>query len=253
MARLNRFRRCKHCGKEFPVTGETEQALCDACRRFARQESVIRDRTCTVCGAVFPGGPSAKYCSRCRADRKRERDRERRRSGPARKLGSEQTCARCGEKYILTAGTQRYCPSCSKEAILENRRPKKREYQKNYDPDHEKRNALKDGVRLCVICGEPIWGDRQKLPVNTCSAECEKKRDSLKQASADLKRGKRKTLDTPRRAPDLPVSGVPGVTARRKGKPWQAQVNGHYIGVFDSIEEASEAIVQYKATKTGEA
>ena len=248
MARRERYRRCKRCGKTFPAIGHTERALCDACRKIAKQESVIRDRTCIICGAVFPGGPSAKYCPSCRLEQRRKREREYNRRGSARKLGSEQVCERCGAPYILTGGLQRYCPACADEAIRENRRPKKLVYQKTYDPDHEKRNALKDGSRLCVICGAPILGDRQKLAVNTCSEECERKRDNLDQAKADLKRGRRKGIGTPVRAPDLPNSGVVGVTARRKGKPWQAQYRQHYIGVFDTVEEAAAAIEAYKAS-----
>ena len=249
MARRERFRRCKRCGAEFPVTGHTERVLCDVCRTRSKQESVVRDRTCSICGAVFPGGPAAKYCPRCRLDKQRAREREYRRRGASRQIGSEQICERCGDKYILAGGLQRYCPACSQVAVAENRRPKKREYQRGYDPDHVKRNALKDGARLCVICGQPIRGDRQRRNVNTCSDACARKRGSLDQAKADLKRGKRKTVGAPRRTPDLPDSGVVGVTARRRGKLWQAQYKGHYIGVFDTVEEAAAALDSYKKQK----
>lgn len=246
--RAERIRRCKRCGKEFPAPSETERTLCDGCRKIAKQESVIRDRTCTVCGAVFPGGPRAKYCPSCKIEKRRETNRRHKKTGTARKLGSIQRCERCGAEYILDAGTQRYCKSCSAEAIRENRRPKKREYQKDYDPDHAKRRGLKEGVRLCAICGEPIPRARAEAGcVITCSDACDKIRRSRSQAEADVKRGRRKTTDIPRRAPDLPESGVVGVTARRTGKPWQAQYRKHYIGVYDTVEAAAAAIEDYKS------
>ena len=36
-----------------------------------------------------------------------------------------------------------------------------------------------------------------------------------------------------------------GVTARRNGK-WQAAYKGHYIGIFDDIPSANEAIIKYR-------
>ena len=144
---------------------------------------------CAQCGAAFQGGPSARWCPACRLERRRARDREYKRRGPARKLGSVQICERCGGEYILDAGLQRYCPGCAEEAVRENRLPKKRIAQRAYDPDHAKRNANKVGIRLCVICGAPILGDRAQLPVVTCSEGCNRIRKQRLQAEADGKRG----------------------------------------------------------------
>ena len=193
MARAERVRRCRRCGAEFPAPTETERTLCDACRKAVRRESVIRDRACTVCGVSFPGGPSAKYCPRCRVEKRREADRRHKKHGTARPLGSIQKCERCGAEYTLDGGAQRYCKACSEEAIRENRRPKKLAYQKAYDPGHAKRRAAMEGVRLCAICGEPIQGERAKQPFVTCSDACDRTRRSRLQAEADRKRGKRKS------------------------------------------------------------
>jgi len=159
------------------------------------------------------------------------------------------TCERCGGEYILTGGQQRYCKACSDEAIRENRRPKKREYQKDYDPGHKKRRAAKEGVRLCVICGEPITGDRAKTPTITCGDACDAERRRLLQNDADIKRGRRHMPADQRYDSGLPKSGVVGVTARRSGKPWQATYKHQYLGVFDTIEEAVAAIAARKAAE----
>lgn len=192
MARSERVRRCKMCGAEFPAPSKTERVLCDTCRKEAKRATVVRERVCVQCGAAFPGGPSAKWCPACRIERQRQRDREYKRRGPVRQLGSTQVCERCGAEYKLEGGLQRYCPACSEDAVRENRLPKKREYQRDYDPGRDRRRALKAGVRLCVICGEPIQGDRAMQPFVTCSDACDRVRRAKLQAEADAKRSPRK-------------------------------------------------------------
>ena len=241
MARRERYRRCRRCGKEFPAPNRTEQTLCDVCRKIVKQESVKRPRQCTVCGARFIGGPSAKYCPDCRVEKRKERDREFKRNGPVRPLGSACICERCGNEYVLTGGQQKYCPTCSADAIKEKRWPKKRQYQKNYDPDHVKRRASKEGVKLCVVCGKPIPNPRAQTPAITCGDACDRERRRLLQNEADIKRGRRKLSVSQRYESGLPKSGVVGITARRQGKPWQVVVHGRYIGVFDTLEEAIAA------------
>lgn len=42
------------------------------------------------------------------------------------------------------------------------------------------------------------------------------------------------------------LSGVPGVSRSRNGKRWVAQHKGKYLGTFDTIMEAAEAIEKNK-------
>jgi hypothetical protein len=219
--------------------------LCDACRKKAKQESVVRTRTCVQCHAEFLGGPSARYCLQCRLERTRAKDRAFKRNGAVRKLGNEYPCEKCGEPYVLNSGKQRYCLACSAEAIRENVLPKKRIYQKDYDPDHTKRKILKSGTRLCAICGKPIPDGRT---TNTCSPECSKEQARITQNYADIRRGRRKSPADAHYDSGLPKSGVPGVTFRRgsKSKPWQVNYKGHYLGVYETIESATAALNKYK-------
>ncbi len=148
----------------------------------------MRPRICSTCGKTFLGGPRARYCPDCRLERRREQDRRQKAQGSTRKLGSIQVCERCGAEYTMTNGRQRYCPDCAQEAVREAVAPHKREQAKAYD--HKHRKTLLEGVRLCVICGKPITGDRAKTAVNTCSPECDAQRRKLRQYEADVKRGR---------------------------------------------------------------
>lgn len=246
MARIKIEKRCRKCGVILSYSQNNERTLCDTCREKARRESVIRPRTCVDCGTVFQGYPASKRCPSCSAERKRELDRAHRKRGTMRPLGSTQICEVCGGEYILESGRQRYCKACSEEAVRQNRLAKKRIYQAGYDPGHIKRRASRKGTRYCGICGKVIPEERSMRGIITCSDACDRIRRRQHQTEADLKRGKRKAMDRPLRAQDLPVSGVKGVTARRTGKPWQATYKGHYIGTFDTVEEAAKALEDYK-------
>lgn len=193
MSERRSVRVCSRCGAVIPDATKYT-ALCPQCRAQAKRESVTRPRTCQTCGKGFLGGPRARYCPACRAERKRQREAERvhKDQGSVRRLGSIQTCERCGAPYTLTGGRQRYCPDCAPEAVREVVAPHKREYARGYDPGHTKRRALMEGVRRCVICGAPIVGERAKTATNTCSEACDAKRRRLRQREADVRRGRKK-------------------------------------------------------------
>ena len=58
----------------------------------------------------------AKYCIYCRDKAQAARNRayvEKKKSGSAVKVGSEQTCPICGKTYIVTSGSQKYCRECT--------------------------------------------------------------------------------------------------------------------------------------------
>lgn len=178
---------CKGCGKIVRLSGE--RYLCDACAKKARQTSVIRVRTCKVCGVQFPGGPSAAYCPECRRLRERERKKEyarRRAAGTVRKIGSMDICTRCGAEYKVEAGPQTYCPACAEIGVKEQVRPKKREYnaQRRTEIAAAKARAKADR-KVCVVCGKVFNG---RPAFVTCSDECAAIHRKRKQAENDAKR-----------------------------------------------------------------
>lgn len=123
-------RRCKACGRIFDGTSDTR--LCPGCRLKTQQANVYRPRVCTVCGASFVGTPRALYCPACRAKIKSQRDREHRRTGPARPLGSVDHCLRCGKEYVVRGGLQKYCADCTWIAQREADRIKSKEWNRTH-------------------------------------------------------------------------------------------------------------------------
>ena len=63
-------KRCKKCGKEFPVQ-DWRRTICDECK------SKKRIKICPVCGKEFkPDVPNKKYCSEeCKRQKQREQHR----------------------------------------------------------------------------------------------------------------------------------------------------------------------------------
>lgn len=74
----------------------------------------MTDHTCLTCGASFSGGPNARYCPNCRAERKREVNRKSRENKNRRRNGSIDHCVFCGAAYTVNNGRQMYCPACQK-------------------------------------------------------------------------------------------------------------------------------------------
>lgn len=67
-----RTRICKKCGKAFDVPTGKESYLCEECARNSKINSVLRERTCKICGASFMGYPRSFFCPACSAERKRQ-------------------------------------------------------------------------------------------------------------------------------------------------------------------------------------
>jgi hypothetical protein len=240
-----RKKACKKCGQTFD-TDKPGSYLCPACAADSKRRSVFRDRICIDCGATFVGYPKSKRCPACQSAVNRERDAKIKRDGPKRKLGSIDNCQNCGKEYIVESGQQRYCKACAAESVGENIRSRKRDYMAVYAPGHrEEKEENRRNNKVCLICGK-IFDDG--LPSATCSPECAKKLVTLRNNESLYRSGKRKTPPDQRYDSGLPKSGVVGVTARRNGK-WQATYKGHYIGVFDTIEAAADAIDNFKGAK----
>ena len=74
-------------------------------------------RKCEMCGMEFQANSNrAKYCKYCRDKMQVLRNRaykEKKESGTAVKVGSEQVCPLCGKIYNVTSGSQKYCKDCT--------------------------------------------------------------------------------------------------------------------------------------------
>lgn len=241
-----RTRICKNCGKVFDVPTRKESYLCEECARKSKSDSVLRERTCKICGASFMGYPRSFFCPKCSADRKKQQKKIYNQRKPSRPLGSMDTCESCGKQYIVNSGRQRYCPECAKEQVNKNIRAHKREYMsKNKEKSQNLKNETRGKRYICVICGKEYEKHTSEI---TCSPECHKEYMRIKQNKADIRRGKRKLPADQRYNSRLPKSGVTGITWHRKCKKWQATYRRKYIGLYDTVDKASEAIAKYKNT-----
>ena len=184
-----RQRKCRNCGNVFDVPTGKEIYLCPDCVAEAKRESVIRKRTCKICGATFLGYPRSFFCQACSAERKKQQKKIYNQRKPARPMGSTDICEACGKPYIVNSGRQKYCPECAKKKVNENIRAHKREYMAENADKSRKLKAETRGKRyICPICGKEF---EKHTSVATCSPECEKELRRRWQHMADAKRGKR--------------------------------------------------------------
>lgn len=74
-------------------------------------------RNCEMCGMEFQTTSNrAKYCQYCRDKVQVLRNKaykEKKESGTAVKIGSEQVCPLCGKTFTVTSGSQKYCKDCT--------------------------------------------------------------------------------------------------------------------------------------------
>lgn len=233
-----RRRICKECGAEFQ--GQGEQRLCPACRKNARQATVMRPRVCISCGSAFEGGPRASYCPNCRAERRKKTTAEyrlRKTAGRTRPLGSVDICTVCGKEYVVNSSLQRYCSDCAPEAVRQAVLPQKRQRAIEHREEAAARKAgLKTNSAVCAYCGKLYTPDG---PSVTCSPVCAREYKRVTQGMADFKRGRRKTPPAHQRYDSgLPQSELAGVTYNRSRRKWQVTHKGKYIGLFVTQEEA---------------
>ena len=242
-----RLKVCKKCGKTFETeTGRSERYLCDDCYMQAKKDSVCRERVCQICGSRFMGYPRSMFCPDCSRERKRVQKKRYNNQKSARPLGSKDRCEICGKEYVVKSGLQKYCPDCAEKAINDKIRSRKKEYNdRNKDRFYAHKAEMRANGHVCAVCGKIFDTDTVTV---TCSAECEKELRRIKQNESDIRRGKRKIPAEERYISGKPQSGVVGVTYRQNGK-WQATYKGHYLGVFETVEEAAEAIAKEKGEK----
>jgi len=139
---------------------------------------MIQDRICKQCSSCFRGGPRAYYCLTCRVERTKIANREckeRKKKGMVRQIGSTGICEKCGKKYIVNSGIQRFCPDCQKEHTLEYDRLTGLKYYHIYknkiNPTRNLRRQI--GAKKCYWCGKEFVSHNKKM---TCSLECSNKR-----------------------------------------------------------------------------
>lgn len=229
---------CKMCGKVF-LSGKAETYYCPECMTKAIKSNVLRDRVCTVCGAHYMGYPRSKYCPDCRIKIKREREKKYKKAGAKRPLGSIDICQKCGKEYVVTSGLQKYCADCAPEAVRETIRAHKRDMAKVYNREvrPKRRKSMREGLTVCAVCGKAFTA---KTSTVTCSPECTREYKRQKQAISDYKRGRSKPdrILAPKSS-TIPQSGIKGITWHRKSQKWQLKIDGKYIGLFPTIEEAA--------------
>lgn len=138
---------------------------------------MLQRRICKQCGVEFMGGPRAYYCGSCRTIRRKEsaaQYKARKKIGVVRQIGSIDICAKCGTKYTVNSGQQRFCLNCQKEHNLEyDRKTGIKFYHLHKDKINHIRNIRRQkGVIKCEWCGkEFITHTRQ----TTCCVECNRK------------------------------------------------------------------------------
>ena len=77
-------------------------------------------RICKICGAQFVGGPRAWHCQTCRAERRRQQNRDfkiRQRNGKVIPVGCIIKCELCGADIIKTSGSKRFCEECAEKHL----------------------------------------------------------------------------------------------------------------------------------------
>ena len=184
---------CKRCGAAFE-TDKRSAYLCPDCRLAAKRESVLRERVCIDCGAVFVGDPKSKRCPDCRLSARRKNDAAYHRNSAARPIGSTDLCEKCGQPYIVNSGRQRYCKDCAPASVSANVRDAKRIYAKDYAVRlGDSRSDIRRRSKICLFCGAVFQPGTTRV---TCSPECEDKLRKQRQKIYDSRRKNSPESDT---------------------------------------------------------
>lgn len=188
---------CDICGAA--LTGKQKRYCSDQCRKEAycgekwtgndlvgrvyRSNVVPREKVCQDCGAVFISHPIAKRCPDCRMAAMAERIKGVQwNAGKSRRIGSTDTCAVCGQPYIVNSGMQRMCASCSAQKKLDNNRAcyhramqQDGAREKFNERRREKKKAEREAKgRICRQCGLAYVPDGSRR--TCCSDACQRER-----------------------------------------------------------------------------
>lgn len=91
--------------------------------------------------------------------------------GTTRLIGSTAYCEACGAPYIVSSGSQRYCPACAPVKLREAANALSAAWNRAHTTPEERRNARQRYTAPieCVICGRLFIPDSDTL---TCSKSC---------------------------------------------------------------------------------
>ncbi len=102
-----------------------------------RRRKRLFTHTCQICGDTFESASNrAKYCKYCRDKAQVMRNRaykEKKLSGTAVKVGSEQICPYCNNTYTVVTGSQKCCKDCRKKQRNANSTPNPQYAKDNYE------------------------------------------------------------------------------------------------------------------------
>lgn len=180
---------CQVCGKAF--WGVYDAHYCVECAENLKGSSVMRIRTCADCGADFPGGPRAKRCPECRVIARRKGQKEYRKNGTARPLGSTDKCKICGNIYTVSSSRQLYCAECKREANLEWQREHKKGYWRKPDILERRQEKRENQQKVCVYC---LRHFKSNKPESYCSDYCRKEQEKYFACIYDIKRGQSRNI-----------------------------------------------------------
>ena len=184
------IRACQVCGKHFSAAADNY--YCPDCAKLKKLDTVVQERTCQDCGAMFLGGPRAKRCPECRIIARKEYDKEYRKRGSYRSIGSKDTCSICGEEYIVNSGGQKYCSEkCQRIGVLQWQREHKKGYNKKPKIKAKKQDARRNQEKVCVYC---LRHFKTNSTSSLCSDYCRGEQKKLVQCIADVKRGYNRDL-----------------------------------------------------------
>ena len=175
---------CQMCGGAF--YGGPGHFYYSACARVKKLDALIRTRICQECGNEFLSFPSAKRCPKCSVEAQRERQREYRKHGVSRPLGSTDKCIVCGKEYIVNAGSQKYCPGCRREASLKKQKERHRLKNDSAEQLLKQQERRRKSQKVCVYCMRIF---KSSLSTNACSEYCREENKKLKLYQSKFNRG----------------------------------------------------------------
>lgn len=162
---------CPTCGNVFQTT---ESALRNNFHNYCSDEcipdrrQVVRELVCQRCGEKIIGLYQVKWCDACRAELRKESNRERARRAYRRPVHTERACAYCSEMFTPRHGAQIYHSSkCAERAAKSNSKHKERcnKYMMlrrmrsrkppNSDRVYRARVFERDNWR-CQLCGKKV-------------------------------------------------------------------------------------------------
>lgn len=186
------IRVCQVCGASF--TGSPDQHYCPKCAKIKKQDTVVKERVCEDCGKKFYGGPRARRCPECAYAARQKTDREHKRRGTMRPLGSTDKCVICGAEYTVLSGRQKYCSqACQRIGVLAWQREHKKGYNIVSGQGVKKQKRREEQQRVCAYCLRPFT---KGANWNTCSEYCKKERLKMQMCETDIRRGRKRDLQS---------------------------------------------------------